>query len=430
MAQIAPFQGIRYGQADLSNLVAPPYDILSEADKKALLAKHDQNIVTIDLPHVPPKTAGPDAAYDRAAGELISWLDTHHLIHDPEPAIYAYHQTFGVEGRPLTRKMFFARLRLEPFGEGGVFPHEQTFGGPKEDRLKLTIATRCNTSPIFALYPDPENQVSALLDEAIDREPDATATMDGVQNKLWAVTDSEIIAEVLDRLSGLSIFIADGHHRYETALKYQEFRNEEAEEPPDSDAPHNFVMTVLAGMQDPGATIRPYFRSIVGLPDMTAEKLEAILKRRFHCNNMRRPQNAQELAEHLDGAGPQTFALYVAKDDVCIELTPHEPDMLAALEPERHPAWRKLPYALLHRVVIDEALRAESANADTLAVHYHKSLSDAIEDAHENSGIAALMPATRMSDLRDVCAAGELMPQKSTYFYPKLATGLVINPLY
>ncbi|OQZ00637.1 MAG: hypothetical protein B6D36_14850, partial [Planctomycetes bacterium UTPLA1] len=157
MAHIEPFTALRFTERDVSNLIAPPYDILDDTDKAALLRKDDHNIVAIDLPHVPPKTAGPDEVYQRAAGEMTSWLDIRCLARDELPGLYVYHQSYKLGKKTLTRKKFFARLRLEEFGRGQVFAHEQTFGGPKEDRLKLTAATRCNVSPIFGLYPDPAN---------------------------------------------------------------------------------------------------------------------------------------------------------------------------------------------------------------------------------------------------------------------------------
>jgi len=430
MAQIEAFRAIRYTLPDLSEVVAPPYDILTEADKKALLGKSDQNIVSIDLPHVPPKIAGPDAAYQRAAGELVSWLDTRHLTKDDEPALYVYHQTYSHDGKTLTRKKFFARLRLEEFGKGKVYPHEQTFGGPKEDRLKLTQATRCNLSPIFGLYPDPKNEVATLLDRAIGRrEPDAQATMDGVQNRLWVVTDADVIDQTKAKLAPLPIYIADGHHRYGTALAYRQLHVEEYGEP-QSDDPVNFVLAVLCGMEDPGATIQPYFRTLVDLPKLSSASMKQALSEKFKWSPIPRPRTDRELVEQLAQAGSAAIALYFAAEDVCAVITPKDADLLGSLEPKRKPAWRKLAYSIFHRYIIDEVISPKFAAGKPPTIHYHKTLKECVADAAENAGIAVLMPATTMKELSEVCAAGELMPQKSTYFFPKLATGMVINPLY
>lgn len=435
MAQIEPFRAIRYARPDISDLVAPPYDILSESDKQALLAKDSHNIVAIDLPHTPPKSAGPNRLYDQAAGALTQWLDVQTLVWDEQPALYAYHQTYSLGGRTLTRKKFFARLRLEPFGSGTVFPHEQTFGGPKEDRLKLTVATRCNLSPIFVLYPDPANEVSAAVEADIDREPDQRASLDGVQNKLWAITDASTIDQVRELLSTKAVFIADGHHRYGTALNYRQKVVEEMGEPLPGD-PVNFVLAVLGGMEDPGATIRPYFRSMTGLARPTGEALRADLSDAFTWSPTSLPAGQEELAESLAAAGPQAFALYAPGDETCGIVVPKDADLLARYEPNRTAAWRHSAYSILHRYVIDEVLAASAAANGGPTVHYHKTMEEAVEAARRGvsetggGGVAALMPATTMTQLRDICTAGELMPQKSTYFYPKLATGMVINPLY
>ncbi|MHC4610708.1 MAG: DUF1015 family protein, partial [Planctomycetota bacterium] len=163
MAEIRPFQAIRYDQTrwggDLSNVIAPPYDVLDQSDKEALLSRSDHNIVAIDLPHIPPKSAGPPEVYQRSAQMLDGWLESGALVRESQPALYVYHQVFEHDGKRYTRRKFIARLRLVPFSEGIVLPHEQTFGGPKEDRLALTKATRCNVSPVFALYTDPQDAV-------------------------------------------------------------------------------------------------------------------------------------------------------------------------------------------------------------------------------------------------------------------------------
>lgn len=429
MADIQPFRAIRFTQTDISDLIAPPYDILDEDDKQKLLEKDDHNIVAIDLPHIPPKSAGPDEVYKRAAGDLTSWLDFQTLARDKKPAIYAYHQTYELGGKTLTRKKFFARLRLQPFGTGHVFAHEQTFGGPKEDRLKLTAATRCNMSPIFGLYPDAKNEVAKLIDGAIQREPDQHGELDGVENRLWAITDPDVVGQIQAMLADKPIFIADGHHRYGTGLNYRNLQVEESGEPA-ADDPVNFVLAVLGGMEDPGATIQPYFRTIANLPNVSGGDLYAALSDKFEWKAADRPGSADELAKLLSATGPQSLALFIAKENSYATISPKVPDILDKYEPKRQPAWRTLPYAILHRYILEEVIGPKFNKGQAPLMHYHKSMEDAVNDARVCKGIAVLMPATTMAQLRDICTAGELMPQKSTYFYPKLATGMVINPLY
>lgn len=429
MAAVEPFGGIRYTSADISHLIAPPYDVLDAAAKQALLRKDEHNIVAIDLPHMPPKEAGPDEVYSRAAGEMTSWLDIRCLARDESPAIYVYHQSYKLGGKALTRKMFFCRLRLEEFGKGGVFAHEQTFGGPKEDRLKLTTATRCNLSPIFGLYPDAENEISALLESYLGGPPDQTAVLESVQNKLWVLTEELALDELRSRMANRPIFIADGHHRYSTALMYRQHFVDEIGALPAED-PINFVLAVLCGMEDPGATIQPYFRTICELRGITPERLREAIEADFTWTVGSKPATADELASRLAAAGPQSIGLYFGKEHTFTVISPRNADLLARYEPKRGAAWRSLPYAILHRYLIDEVIRPRYTPGAEPIIHYHKTMEEAVQDATQAGGIAALMPASTMAQLRAICTAGELMPQKSTYFFPKLATGMVINPLY
>ena len=421
---------MRYTVTDVSKLIAPPYDVLGEADKARLIDGDDHNIVVVDLPHVPPKTAGPDRVYEQAAGQLTSWLDIRCLARDEKPAIYVYHQHYELGGKRLTRKKFFSRLRLEQFGSGAIFAHEETFGGPKEDRLKLTMSTRCNLSPIYGLYPDPKNEVASALDEAIGRRPpDQVGVMQGVENALWVIHDPATIKAVQSKMADRSVFVADGHHRYSTALMYRDKVIEEMGEPLDED-PVNFVLAVLGGMEDPGATIQPYFRCLVEPAQLKSKDLTALLSKDFKCTTTRRPAGDAELARVLAAEGTSAFGMYFAADDATSIVSPKSGSLLAAVEPKRSEAWRTLAYSVLHRYVIDEVIGPKLCNGKPPVLHYHKSLAETITDAKESGGVGLLMPATTMEQLRAICTAGELMPQKSTYFHPKIATGMVINPLY
>ncbi len=214
MATIQPFRGIRYQTAaqnnDVSTKIAPPYDVLDLADKQALLKRDPANFVGIDLPYVPAKAAGAPAGYQAAADQLGRWLADGTCVRDERPALYVYYQRYRHDGVEYTRRKFFARLRLEPFGSGSVYPHEQTFGGPKEDRLCLTQATRCNLSPIFGLYPDPQNVVAEKLSAATKVTPTAIGTIDQVEGRLWRVDDDSTIRAVTQLLADKPIYIADG----------------------------------------------------------------------------------------------------------------------------------------------------------------------------------------------------------------------------
>ncbi len=425
MADISAFRAIRYPQNDQSALVAPPYDILDAPEKAALLKQSHHNIVAIDLPHTPPKEAGPDTEYAAAAATLEAWLRDGTLVQDARPAIYVYHQHFRVESRDYVRKMFFARLRLEEFGSGHVFPHEQTFGGPKEDRLKLTRATRCNLSPIFGLYTDATNGIARVLDAAASRDPDVVARLDSVESRLWVLSDTATIEKVRGLMKNNAIFIADGHHRYGTALNY--YKEIAATQSIAPDDPVNFVLCAFGSMEDPGAIIQPTDRVLLDVPELFG-RLQSALADSFEWTPF--AGDAAELLKGLPKSGPQAIGVLDGVSGKLAVIRPRDADFLKRLEPNRAAAWRKLSYAILHRSILDEFIVPKLLNGRAPTIHYIRKLADTISESKQHRGVAFLMQPCTMTELRDVCTAGELMPQKTTYFYPKLATGLVINPLY
>lgn len=413
MAEIRPFRGIRYDvgrlSSDLSAVLAPPYDVLDQADKDRLLSKSPRNIVGIDLPQLPPKSAGPAKIYENAARTLADWRREGTLVQDAEPSLYIYHQKFTHQGRSFTRPMFIAAVRLRTFEEGVILPHEKTFGGPKEDRLALMKATGCALSPIFGLYSDPTNDLGKRFAPLVARPALAAGTLDGVENQLWRVTDSGIIDGVARTLVDRRVYIADGHHRYGTALMYRDWMRERNGGHLPDDHPANFVMFVLASMNDPGCLILPYYRTLGGI---SLEPLQAAW-----ADGIRElPTGDQaDLVLHDGRTGRETAVAFARREVL---------DRLAA---DECPAWRKLDYAYLHRYLIDELLAKKAGH--TPSVHYLKSRELAIQTAQDESGVALLVKATPMAHLRAVAEAGGLMPQKSTYFHPKLATGMTILSL-
>ena len=252
MADIRPFNAIRYALrpgTDPSQLIAPPYDVLDEAGKAALQAKSPHNIVSIDLPFMPPKSVGPDAVYEQADTTMRKWLAEGVLAQDGRPAMYPYAQTYEHDGHTFNRRGFFALVKLSPFGKGAVVPHEKTYKGPIEDRLKLMRATGVQLSPIFGLYSDPKNEVMTALYQRAGK-PLMSATLDGVDNKLWAEPDAEIENRVIDLMRSKPVYIADGHHRYTTALQYQADMVEKNGGPLPDAHPANWCLFVLVGMQE------------------------------------------------------------------------------------------------------------------------------------------------------------------------------------
>lgn len=429
MPEIAPFCGLRYNldrfTGQLSSLIAPPYDVLDAEDKAALLSRHDRNIVAVDLPFVPPKSPGPDEVYAQAAATLRAWRQDGSLVQDAQPAIYVYHQEFTCQNRTYIRRMFFARMRLEPFGSGTIFPHENTFGGPKEDRRKLMEATACQLSPIFGLYSDPEQTISGLLDVG-DRPADMAAAMQDVINKLWIVTDPQTVERVRETMALRPVFIADGHHRYSTALMYRDaLITREGQLP--SDHPARFVFSGFCAMEDPGCLILPTHRVISEFGDIKpAEVLAAIQKgvrTQAAGSSITNPHHL------LPTDSPDDLGIYVAAGDRMYTGRFTHRQVLDELAGQHCAAWRQLDLAYLHLYLLDQLVTQETLGGKAPAIAYIKDAADAVRTARQCNGIALLTKPCTMAQLRAVSEAGDLMPQKSTYFYPKLATGLVLYPL-
>src|SRR3954452_5141638 len=276
MPDIRPFRGVRYDMTRvgaLADVIAPPYDVIDASLQDRLYDASPYNIIRLELNREEAADSPESNRYTRAARFLKDWLRSGVLREDPHPAYYVYEQTFEVEGRTYTRKGFLARVRLEPFGQGRIFPHEQTLSGPKADRLALYTATGLNLSPVFGLYPDPEAEVLRAVEEGLkDRTPLEATDHLGVINRLWPVLDQEAHTAAQGRMASRAIFIADGHHRYETGLRYRDDRAA-AGELSGPDDPAHFCLMMLVVMSDPGLLILPTHRLVSGFPGLTAEAL-------------------------------------------------------------------------------------------------------------------------------------------------------------
>lgn len=431
MAQIRPFSGIRYASelnAQFANLIAPPYDVLDEAGKRRFQNRHPNNIVHVDLPFMPPKAAGPDALYQQSATTLQTWLKAGVLHRDPRPCLYPYSQTYQHGGRSFHRRGFIALVKLSPFGEGEVVPHEQTYKGPIEDRLKLMQHTGVQLSPIFGLFPDPRNEVTNLLYKNLSR-PQLSGTLEDVRNDLWHASDANTINEVTDLLKARPVYIADGHHRYTTALQYQQIMAHNGPLPVNH--PANYCMFVLVGMQDPGLLILPTHRLIGGMANFDINRLRAVVGGNFTIDLAQSPPGDTVKLAELVAHGPvHTFGLYDgrSKQGYILKLNRHF--VLDALEPQHSQAWRELDVAILQRYLIDEVIKPTFCGASEPNRGYTADAS-AIAATVDGSvyQIALLLQATPLHALEHLGKHNEVMPQKSTYFFPKLATGIVLNPL-
>ncbi|MFZ5830758.1 MAG: DUF1015 domain-containing protein [Planctomycetota bacterium] len=433
MPEIQAFPGIRYDLGHvgaLSDVAAPPYDVIGPELQDELYKKHPCNIVRLILNRIEP--ADDDASnnrYTRAARFFKNWRQEGVLFTETDPAIYVYHQEFTDRGETHVRRGFMARMRLSRFGEGQVFPHEETMAGPKADRLMLTACCQANFSPIFGLFPDEAGEADAVLDQAIAPLTPIVATDHlGVVHRLWPVTDGSAIAAVAAIMGPKPIFIADGHHRYETACNYRDQVYDSGFLSPAH--PANYVLMMCVAMEDPGLIIQPTHRLFRGLPEMDSDELAEKLGDCFELDVVgEEPDMAHGIWEEMELEDEQgTIAIYTRKDNrwTIARITDEGIARMAEVAKDHGDAWRGLGVALLHRLVIADRLGATDLPKPT----YVHLVEEVVEELKTGEyPLAALVMPAQIEHVREISLSGERMPAKSTYFYPKLLSGLVINPL-
>jgi uncharacterized protein (DUF1015 family) len=417
MAEIEPLRALHYNlekTGGLQRVVAPPYDVIDAAQRSRLEGQSPYNVVRIDLP------LGHDP-YDQAAKELADWRESEIVVQDEEPALWALEQDYtGPDGQRRTRKGFLARVRVENYGPGRIRPHERTHPGPKEDRLRLTRATQANLSPIFALFSDPDGRAWSALQPATTEPPWGEATdEDGTDDRLWRIADPRAIADVKEALSGAELLIADGHHRYETARAYADEVGGEG--------PHRYVLMDLVALQDPGLTVFPTHRLLKNLTSEQQEALADAIRAHFEIEALSSTEQLAPAADpenlrmgYIDSHFQRPFMLSL-KDHAAVE---------AAL-PGRSEAFRNLDTAVLEALILKGALNMTDEDIDHLTqLDYARDTSEAIELVQTAQRDATfLMAPVPIERVQAIAAAGESMPPKSTYFFPKVPTGLLFNPL-
>jgi uncharacterized protein (DUF1015 family) len=394
--------------------------VIDAALQRGLYDASPFNAIRVELTRDEPGDNETKNKYTRAAQTLRDWQAAEVLRQDTARGLYVYEQQFTVEGRTFTRRGFFARVRLVPFGEG-VFPHEQTLSGPKADRLNLYRATDFNLSPIFGLYPD-GGEVFAKLEPFLRQPPLEATDHLGVVNRLWLVTNQAAIAAVTGLMGPKPIFIADGHHRYETGLQYLAEKRA-AGDVPDDESPANFCLMMLVGMNDPGLIILPTHRLLSGLQAMMSEELKAKLSPHFDV--VEESQSARDCWETVELDGSQSVLGFGTVSDGCwIVAKLKDAAAMEALAPQQSAEWRGLGVSILHKLVIEKLL---GGAATFQYVHLVKEVEDAV--AAKNCQVACLVPPATMEQVETIAGHLEKMPPKSTYFYPKLLTGMVYNSL-
>ncbi len=417
MADVEPLRALHYNldrTGGLQDVVAPPYDVIDAEQRAKLEARSPYNVVRIDLP------VGNDP-YGNAARLLAAWRDEGVVVQDERPALWAIDQDYtGPDGQIRRRTGFLARVRVEDYGPGRIRPHERTHPGPKEDRLNLTRATKANLSPIFSLYDDPTGTATGVLANATTTAaPWGEATDDdGTVNRVWRIDDAKAITAIHDALANSELLIADGHHRYETARVYAEEIGGEG--------PHRYVLMCLVALEDPGLTVFPTHRLLKDLRPDQHEALANAIRRDF---DLKRLESTDELVPdygqpvsmgYIDAHFRQPWMLTL-KDQATAD---------AALSDHAEP-YRRLDTAVLEALILKGALGMTDDDIDHLTgLGYARDFDDALRLVQDGDYDAAFfVAATPIEQVRAVAAAGESMPPKSTYFFPKVPTGLLFNPL-
>ena len=435
MNDIRPFRGLRYDPArvgPLGEVLCPPYDVISPAEQAALHRKSPFNLVRLELGFENPGDDAADNRYTRASATLQRWLKEGVLREESEPALYLYEQRFPHEGRLLVRWGVLAALRLASWEEGIVLPHEETMAGPKQDRLRLMRATACNLSPLFLLFDDPTGIARRLMEEAGRLPADATAdTGDGQLHRLWALGAAKH-GELIPALQRPQLYMADGHHRYETALAYRdEMRAAESGPIPSPDAAYNFALVLLVDARDPGLVVLPTHRLVKGVPPSALDALEAALPGRFEVERLVATGSdgvAEALVRRMRESGEErpTLGLYGPRDSGGRLLRLRGP-LGRGVQGSKPP----LDVDVLHDLLLAPALGIgpEQLRAGG-QVAYTRDAAEAVATVDRGDAqVAFLLNPTRVEQVLETARAGGKMPQKSTYFYPKPTTGLVLHRL-
>lgn len=436
MSTIIPFHGTVYDAkvvGDVKQVVAPPYDIIDAAGQKSLYERHPQNIIRLELGLDQPGDGPTNNRYTRAAATLQDWLKSGALKRDAQPTIYyhtiEYAPPYAPAGAPTKiLKGFIATVKLEALDSGHIYPHENTRSAAKTDRLNLLEACKTNFSPIWSLYSDPQGSVMGLLEASIKGTPARIDFRDdeGFRQQLWAVTDPAVLTHVVEALRTKPLFIADGHHRYETALNYQKLRRQQAGASA-GHQPYDGVMMLLAALEEPGLTVLPTHR-VITTPLPSCDKVRALLADQFELQEFPFTAGTQAVVRaqfietlRTNGRTVPMFGLALKRQDAYLTLT-----LKPAHRPPADASPRtKLDVALLQQLVVTALCQTQQEQE---AILYTKDDHEALDWVANGTGTGALLlNPTKVSEVQAVATAGERMPHKSTYFFPKPLTGLVIN---
>ena len=421
MAKIKPFKALRFlsGNDKIESLVCPPYDIISEEQRQALLKTNEHNLIRLELPR------GEDP-YRDAARVTAKWLSDGVIGCDEKEGIYIYEEKFSVKGKAYSLKGFVSLIRLAEFSEGVVLPHEETLSKAKQDRFNLMTETGCSFSQIYSLYMDEDRAVSSKIEEMSAGAPEISFTdKEGVTHNLWCVYDEDVISYIADKMSDKKVYIADGHHRYETALNYARANSKDLK---DDSERTNYCMMMFVNMECDGLVVFPTHRVLHSIENFDAKAMIEKCAAHFEIEDNLDLDTLEENLEKAEKEGKKAFAFYYGGEGYCL-MTLRDSAVMKELLSDKSEAYRGLDVSVLHTLVLEKLFGIDKENmANQKNLFYTRDIDEAI-DAVKTKGANCtfLINPTKVTEIRDVAAAGEKMPQKSTYFYPKLITGLVMN---
>lgn len=426
MAEIKPFKGMRYNTflaGKIGELCCPPYDIISEEERLGYIAENEYNVIRLELPK-----EGEDVY--KTAGEVLDmWRNTGVLVHEIKPAVYIYEEEFNAYNKRSSVKGIIVRVKVEEFSKGVILPHEFTLSKAKADRFNLMKATNCNFSQIYALYMDEEHTTLKTIDRLSDRKPDQKFTdSDHVTHKLWIITDEKVIEKLVNDFADRKLYIADGHHRYETALNYRNYCRENGISKEGD--PQDYQMMYLVDMQHPGLVVFPTHRMVRDLESFDKDEVLKGCEEYFDIKKFTSVGNINsELAKQYK-QGKKAFGFYCGKGEWYL-LVLKDIEVMAKVLPDLSEASQQLDVSVLHSLILEKTMGIDKENmANQINLTYTKFFEEAIMKVDKGEfQCSFILNPTRVTEIRDVAAAGEKMPQKSTYFYPKMITGMVMNDL-
>lgn len=434
MAEVRPLRGIRYAPAlrqHSAQLITPPYDVISPRAQAAYYERHPYNVIRLELGKEQPDDNDLNNVYTRAAATYAEWRSGGILQQDEAPAYYLYQQRFSHGGQMFTRTSLLARVRLEPWEQHVILRHEHTRTKDKADRLNLLRACATNFSPIMVMYDDPQGRIRRML-SPYGEQAELQCTDDaGEEHRLHSITDAQQIALLQDFFAQRQLYIADGHHRYETALAYRQEILEQRRELHPEDAV-NFALMALIDLDDPGLLVLPTHRLLFGLEQEALERLSTQQLTRYFAVRPVTTATVSEIEQQLALAGKEAPAFIVGTVRQTLLLTLNEQGKAQMQHSGHSAAWNELDVAIAHQLILDElpGLGA-AAMAEGAHIRYSHDTAEALQAVRSGEAQAALLlNATRVRQVCAVAEADDQMPQKSTYFYPKLMTGLVMNPLW